>query len=109
MSPRRWCRPVRNSTGRFATRGEIPSSGVSSITCCVPTPPGNVADAIERVRPWGVDVASGVERAPGQKDSVKLRELVAAARAAGERLQVKEGAPEPSGDALYNWEEDLLS
>lgn len=71
--------------------------------------PGNVADAVERVRPWGVDVASGVERAPGVKDPVKLREFVATARSAGARLQVDQDSAEPSVDALYNWEEDLLS
>jgi phosphoribosylanthranilate isomerase len=37
--------------------------------------PENVADAIARVRPFGIDVSSGVERAPGIKDHQRLRAL----------------------------------
>ncbi len=42
---------------------------------------GNVGQAIGQVRPWGVDVATGVEREPGRKDPVKLRAFIAAAKA----------------------------
>ena len=41
--------------------------------------PENVADGIAAVQPWGVDVASGVESAPGIKDPAKVEAFVAAA------------------------------
>ena len=37
--------------------------------------PGNVGEAIARVRPWGIDVSSGVEREPGVKDHGRLKAL----------------------------------
>jgi phosphoribosylanthranilate isomerase len=46
--------------------------------------PENVGEAIEKVRPWGVDVSSGVEQAPGVKDPDKVTRFVANATRAYE-------------------------
>jgi phosphoribosylanthranilate isomerase len=45
--------------------------------------PENVAEAIATLRPWGVDVVSGVESAPGRKDPEKVRAFIVRSRTAG--------------------------
>ena len=49
--------------------------------------PGNVADAIAAVRPFGVDVSSGVELRPGMKDPAAIERFAAEARGAGNIVQ----------------------
>ena len=55
----------------------------------------NVGDAIRRIRPWGVDVATGVESSPGRKDPRKLRRFIQAAHAIGDDVADDERPPAP--------------
>lgn len=63
--------------------------------------PENVAEAIAKVNPWGVDAASGLESAPGRKDPRRLRAFIAAAKDAARPAYQGEGA------GPYDWQDDL--
>ncbi|WP_439588530.1 phosphoribosylanthranilate isomerase [Hydrogenophaga sp.] len=63
-----WSHPLLNASSRLVLSGGLT--------------PANVTDGITRVRPWAVDVSSGVEMSKGIKDPDKMLAFVAAVRAA---------------------------
>ena len=78
--------------------GEVPE-GVRLILAGGLTPE-NVTDAVQTVTPWGVDVSTGVETAPGKKDPLKVKRFIERARAA---------APVPylaDGELPYDWSDE---
>lgn len=62
--------------------------------------PDNVASAVSRLQPWGVDVASGVERTPGRKDPMKVKQFIERARAAAPLQHI---GPD---DLPYDWADE---
>jgi phosphoribosylanthranilate isomerase len=66
--------------------------------------PGNVAQAVAHLRPFGVCVDSGVEASPGRKDPRKLRDFIVNARAAESAAEARDQLDlAPSAEEPYDW------
>lgn len=72
---------VPGGTGERFDWGLIPPGLPRPIVLSGGLDPGNVAEAVRSVRPWAVDVSSGVEAAKGIKDARKLAQFISRAKA----------------------------
>jgi phosphoribosylanthranilate isomerase len=73
-------------SGKTFDWSRIPPQRVKPLVLAGGLVPENVGDAIRRVRPFAVDTSSGVEDAPGIKNSVRMNQFIAAVRAADQTL-----------------------
>lgn len=69
-------------TGRTFDWSRIPATVDRPFLLAGGIGPDNVFDAIRAVHPWGIDVSSGIESAPGEKDATKMRRFVEEVRRA---------------------------
>ena len=67
------------------------STGRGRVILAAGLTPETVGEAVRVARPWGVDVNSGVEVAPGRKDPVRVARFIRAARAAAAALESGDG------------------
>jgi phosphoribosylanthranilate isomerase len=89
----------------WALAGDLPES--QRLIIAGGLHPGNVGAAVMRVRPWGVDVTSGVEAAPGLKDPMKVKAFVQAARRAEAEVRLARAKVAESGSiGPYDWADD---
>jgi phosphoribosylanthranilate isomerase len=66
--------------------------------------PLNVAQAVAHLRPYGVDVSTGVESAPGRKDPLMVRDFIVNARAAAKEVDTRDPlVAAPCDDEPYDW------
>jgi phosphoribosylanthranilate isomerase len=76
-----WVAGVPGGTGERFDWSLIPSDLPKPVILSGGLTPDNVAEAVERVRPWAVDVSSGVEVTKGIKDAHKIAQFIAKAKA----------------------------
>ena len=100
---RDWIRSPRRGAGVLLVDGAMSGSGrradwdrvaviarETRVVLAGGLTPENVGDAIRHVRPWGVDVSSGVESAPGLKDPLRIAAFLESVNAAGKRNLMEE-------------------
>ena len=82
---------VPGGTGRTFDWNLVPEPLRSKVVLAGGLTPANVAAAVTRVQPWGVDVSGGVERDKGIKDDKLIRQFVVQVRAGDEAPGARTG------------------